>query len=338
MPTIQGFLVVLLEHSLEQMGAKLKRAVPVTALATVLVLSGCGGGPFPQNSASATPSDTANSKETTCTQLFSGGKDSRFIKATAFLKDFSTNITPDELMEAKTISQDLDSVAHGANDELKHQVQELRKPFTALLSANSGSHTIEIDGFKAAGNKILELCPEQVAESNAEIAARPPSKTPTTTLTPTPAPAGSPKSVRGNLVVQAGDVLELQHNGVRTVAITVKGITPNAECYSSLFNPDQGQSVVLDMEIITTPELGQALYPTFTTIVDWKAVTADGITVNGRLDNINCIAPAQRVPSEIGPSERIVGKMAFDVPPGAGTLIWRPSGATSGWEWAYPSQ
>jgi hypothetical protein len=98
------------------------------------------------------------------------------------------------------------------------------------------------------------------------------------------------------------------------------------------------QSVVLDMEITTTPELAQDPYQPFTTIVGWKAITADGITVNGRIDNINCVAPAERVPFQIGPSEKVVGKIAFDVPPGAGTLIWWPSGVTSGWEWAYPAQ
>jgi hypothetical protein len=167
-----------------------------------------------------------------------------------------------------------------------------------------------------------------------------PSQTPSETPTPTPkpTPTGPPKSVRGNLVAHVGDVLKLQYNGVDTVVLTVKSITPNAECQTSMFNPDRGQSVVLDMEITTTPELAQDPYPTFATIFEWKAVTSNGTTVNGRIDNINCLAPAQRVPSEIGPSEKIVGKMAFDVPPGAGTLIWRPSGVTSGWEWAYPAQ
>jgi hypothetical protein len=135
-----------------------------------------------------------------------------------------------------------------------------------------------------------------------------------------------------------GDVLELQYKGATTVTVTVKGITPNAACQSNMFDAKQGQSVVMDMEITTTPELAQDPYQTFTTIVDWKAVTSAGTTVNGRIDNINCIAPAQRIPSQIGPSEKVVGQMAFDVPPGAGTLIWLPSGVTSGWEWAYPAQ
>jgi hypothetical protein len=206
----------------------------------------------------------------------------------------------------------------------------------AILSASTGTHTLDTEGFATAGKKIVALCPEQAAESNAEIAAQSPSRAPM--ATPSPTRTGPPKSVRGNLVAHAGDVLELQHNGVKTVVITVKSITPNTDCYSSLFAPKQGQSVVLDMEITTTPELAQDPYQPFTTIVGWKAITADGITVNGRIDNINCVAPAERVPSQIGPSEKVVGKIAFDVPPGAGTLIWWPSGVTSGWEWAYPAQ
>jgi hypothetical protein len=167
-----------------------------------------------------------------------------------------------------------------------------------------------------------------------------PSQTPSKTATPTPkpTPTGPPKSVRGNLVAHVGDVLQLKYKGVETVTITVKGITPNAACQSYMFDAKQGQSVVMDMEITTTAELAQDPYQPFTTIIDWKAITSGGTTVNGRIDNINCITPAERVPSQIGPGEKIVGKMAFDVPPGAGTLIWRPSGVASGWEWAYPAQ
>lgn len=310
MPTI--VLYVLLEHSPKTTGGKLNRAVPVAAVAAVLVMTSCNGVLSPQTSASVTPSYTANSKYATCNQLFSGGKDSRFMKATVFLKDLSSSITPDELMEAKDISQDLDMVAHDAGDDLKHQVQELRKPFTALLSAASGDHTLETEGFARAGKKIVDLCPDQVAESEAQIAAQ--SLRQTTATTPAPTPTGPPKSARGNYMVQAGDVLELKHNGAKTVVITVKSVTPNTECYSSLFAPKQGQSVVLEMEITIMPELAQDPYQPFTTIVDWKAVTAAGITVNGRIDNINCVTPTERVPSQIGPSEKIVGKMAFDVP------------------------
>ncbi|WP_224167345.1 hypothetical protein [Arthrobacter sp. StoSoilA2] len=68
------------------------------------------------------------------------------------------------------------------------------------------------------------------------------------------------------------------------------------------------------MEITTSPALAQDQFPQFTTITGWKAVSSDGVTVNGRIDNINCIAPAERVPAEIGPSEKIIGKIAFDLP------------------------
>lgn len=151
------------------------------------------------------------------------------------------------------------------------------------------------------------------------------------------AAAGPPKSIRGNLIAHVGDTLELQYNGVRTVTIKVTGITANAACQSDLFAPSRGQTVVLDMEITTTPELAKDLEPQFTTLFDWKAIASDGKTVNGRIDNINCITPTQRIPDEIGPSEKAVGQMAFDLPPGSGTLVWLPSGVTSGWEWSYPA-
>lgn len=148
---------------------------------------------------------------------------------------------------------------------------------------------------------------------------------------------GPPKSIRGNLIAHVGDTLQLTNKGVTIVTIKVTGILPNATCQSDIFAPLRGQTVVLNMEISTAPELAQDQFPQFTTIGDWKAVATDGTTVNGRIDNINCIVPASRVPAQIGPSEKVVGQMAFDVPPGSGTLIWTP-GVTSGWEWSYPAQ
>lgn len=164
-----------------------------------------------------------------------------------------------------------------------------------------------------------------------------PSKTPASAPTSDPKPVTSAKSARGNLIAHVGDTLQVQYRGVPTATIKVTKITPNARCQSDLFAPTRGQSVVLDMEITTTPGLAQDPQPTLVTIFDWKAIGSNGVTVNGRIDNINCIAPAKRVPSEIGPSENIVGQMAFDLPSGSGTLIWRPSGVTSGWEWEYPA-
>ncbi|BCW36057.1 hypothetical protein StoSoilA2_21130 [Arthrobacter sp. StoSoilA2] len=94
----------------------------------------------------------------------------------------------------------------------------------------------------------------------------------------------------------------------------MRGITPDAACNSQYFTPQRGQTVILHMEITTSPALAQDQFPQFTTITGWKAVSSDGVTVNGRIDNINCIAPAERVPAEIGPSEKIIGKIAFDLP------------------------
>lgn len=165
-----------------------------------------------------------------------------------------------------------------------------------------------------------------------------PSPTPTRSPTADPTPAAPARSVRGNLIAHVGDTLQLSYKGVPTVTVRVTGITTNAGCQADVFAPIRGQTVVLDMEVTTTPELAQDSQPTFVTIFDWKAVGGDGVTVNGRIDNINCIPPAKRIPSEIGPSEKVVGQMAFDLPPGSGTLIWRPSGVTSGWEWTYPTK
>ncbi|MDP9933833.1 hypothetical protein J2T11_000157 [Paenarthrobacter nicotinovorans] len=262
--------------------------------------------------------------ETTCDELFSGGEGGRLSKATAFLTNLNAKITGDELMKAKSIAEDLDSVAHNATKDLEVQIQELRKPFKALLSTSTGALALETSDFTAVSRKLQDLCPS----STPKQAAAP-------SHTPTPTVQGEATSIRGNLVVDVGSELEVRHNGVSLVAISVKGITPNAECNSQYFAPQRGQTVILDMEITTSPALAQDQFPQFTTITGWKAVTSDEVTVNGRIDNINCIASAERVPAQIGPSEKIIGKMAFDLPPGVGTLIWQPSGSIKGWEWNY---
>jgi hypothetical protein len=37
----------------------------------------------------------------------------------------------------------------------------------------------------------------------------------------------------------------------------------------------------------------------------------------------------------MGPGEKATGKLAFDVPAGAGTLVYTAPGAPAGWEWSY---
>ncbi|MGP0223679.1 hypothetical protein [Paenarthrobacter sp. NCHU4564] len=309
--------------------------VSVIAVAGVLFLTGCNDS---QQTQSVTPEASATttagsapavkSLETTCGELFSEAEGSRLSKAEAFLANIDGKITGDALMEARSIAEDLDSVANKANRELEVQIQELRKPFKSILSAPNVAMALDTRDFTTASRKLLDLCSS--SSSQQPSAGAPPSHD------SIPSSPGTAMSTRGNHVVDIGTELEVRRNAVSLVDITVTGITPKAECNSQYFAPQRGQTVILDMEITTSALLAQERFPEFTTITGWKAVASNGVTINGRIDNINCIAPAEQVPAQIGPNERIIGKMAFDLPPGGGTLIWQPSGESPGWEWNYP--
>ncbi|WP_139025183.1 DUF4352 domain-containing protein [Paenarthrobacter nitroguajacolicus] len=93
----------------------------------------------------------------------------------------------------------------------------------------------------------------------------------------------------------------------------------------------------MSFDIETTPAVAQMQTQKWWTMQYWKAIAENGTTANGDPVDSFCLDFDQRLPSTIGPAEKVTGRLAFDVPSGTGTLIFVPPASnTGGWEWTYP--
>lgn len=143
------------------------------------------------------------------------------------------------------------------------------------------------------------------------------------------------RSDRGFVVKVPGDTFRLiEASGAVGFEGRVTGITVDPVCTGAYaLAPENGHFVRVDLEIETFPEFeGQ-----FITLSDsWKVISADGTTFNGNPNSgpaYSCLTDAERAPTALGPSEKVVGSVIFDVGSPSGVLA-KPYGA-GGWEWAY---
>lgn len=175
--------------------------------------------------------------------------------------------------------------------------------------------------------------------------------TPTSTPSVAPAAAGataqaapasssaadSAKSSRGNLIKKVGEAASQTYNGETVATFVAKSIDVVPGCpgqYASA--PKNGQIVVATFDVETTAALSKTMTKDFSlNMFGWKAIAGNGTTVNGNVVPIGCLDSAEQLPSMMGPGEKATGKIAFDVPAGAGTLVYTAPGAPAGWEWSY---
>lgn len=100
-----------------------------------------------------------------------------------------------------------------------------------------------------------------------------------------------------------------------------------------------GQIVIMTFDIQTTEKLADTPSKSWgLNIFGWKAIAGNGTTMNGSPIMLGCLDSAEQLPSSLGPNEKATGKIAFDVPPGPGSLVFAFPGMTSGWEWNYPAK
>lgn len=167
------------------------------------------------------------------------------------------------------------------------------------------------------------------AAATQSVAPAGPTSSPTQTSTP------RPTSVRGNLIKQVGELARIgTPGGSQAVKFTVKSISEGVAC--QYYQPKNGQIITLDFDVETTAALRELSNKKFFTTLSWKAIAENGTTVNGDPVAYGCLDSATQLPQEMGPSEKATGKIAFDVPAGAGTLIFESIAVTDGWEWSYP--
>ncbi|BCT76209.1 hypothetical protein SCMU_20510 [Sinomonas cyclohexanicum] len=153
---------------------------------------------------------------------------------------------------------------------------------------------------------------------------------------PSSAPAGE-KSSRGNLIKKVGEPASQTYNGETVATFVVKSIDAGAACTAQYAQqPKNGQIVVATFDVETTAALAKTITKDFSlNMFGWKAIAGNGTTVNGNIVPFMCLDSAEALPSQMGPGEKATGKIAFDVPAGAGTLVYTAPGAPAGWEWSY---
>lgn len=121
---------------------------------------------------------------------------------------------------------------------------------------------------------------------------------------------------------------------------TVTDIEVDPVCTSIHATPgENGHLVAISIEATTAPE------PGFTEVMlgnvsfsahSWKVIASNGTTANTVVSNavVNCLNPAEMMPSNIGAAEKVTGRILLDVPDSTGTLVYSSNGL-DGWEWEY---
>lgn len=165
----------------------------------------------------------------------------------------------------------------------------------------------------------------------------------------TVAPAEGPKkSPRGNIIKTLNEPGSITTPDGKTAAtFVVNSITVGAPCtgpYPSPTGPENGQIMVLDVTIETTPELGaEGMFPNSFDMnpYSFKFVGANGTTFNGNLATgatYGCLPDEQVLASGgVGPAEKVTGKVVLDVPEPTGVLVFKPGYISNagGWEWSF---
>lgn len=155
----------------------------------------------------------------------------------------------------------------------------------------------------------------------------------------TPAASEPETSVRGNLVKRVGDPFGVTSPDGNTQLATfvVTALTVNPQCTGEYVQPSEnGVFVRMDLQGETTPE-----YEAGNLLLDpavMKIIAENGTTFNGLLSTAgaySCLADAERLNTNFGPAERVVGSLIFDVPTATGIIVNDNFGA-GGWEWVYP--
>lgn len=159
----------------EHMGDQLNKLFPGAAAAVILALTGCGGGSSAGSSEAASAAETTKAAFTadqTCDQLFDKGDEGRMFGAVVFLTNLPDPVTTPDQTKAKIFATDLEFVGNTANDEFKPLIADMAKTLSDLAAAEGAKVEVVVDPFKAAGSKVIEMCPTQAKEYDDEKAAK----------------------------------------------------------------------------------------------------------------------------------------------------------------------
>jgi hypothetical protein len=166
-------------------------------------------------------------------------------------------------------------------------------------------------------------------------------------ITPAPATTSSApaaeKSARGNLIKKVGQPAGMFNpdNNKQTVNFTINSIKAGVPCTGPYPQPSEnGHFVILSVTAATTEELGKESYPKFDINPSmFQFIGANGTTFNGNLGSAasyGCLPDEENFPmAGMGPAEKVKAKVVLDVPAKTGTLVFKPMGALSGWEYKF---
>lgn len=163
----------------------------------------------------------------------------------------------------------------------------------------------------------------------------------TEALSATPTPTSN-RSARGNLIKVVGQPSGLKlETGEQTTSFVVKSIAVDKPCTSAFVQPaENGHFVSIAIDVETTEALAKDINQfVWFGAQSWKFIADNGTTYNGSLDTspaYGCLNDEERIPSKIGPAEKVTGTLVLDVPATSGTLIFDAAGS-GGWEWKFPA-
>ncbi|MFE8886886.1 hypothetical protein ACFYLX_13665 [Pseudarthrobacter enclensis] len=127
------------------------------------------------------------------------------------------------------------------------------------------------------------------------------------------------------------------------MTFVVNSISVDSPCTSPYAQaPENGHFLAVAVDVETTPELSKDINKfVWFGAQSWKLIAENGTTYNGSLDSgaaYGCLNDAERLPSNIGPGEKVTGTLILDVPVSSGTLVLDATGGGGGWEWTFPAK
>jgi len=179
----------------------------------------------------------------------------------------------------------------------------------------------------------------------AETALAPVKESPTPEATTEPDPAETSPygeavmNERGNLVKAIGQLAGVVNEAGETlVDLTITAIEPNFVCTAEYADaPVNGQFIAITFDITTTAALAAESSPSwYMSEYDIKVIGPDGTRENDSTGNAYmCLNDGERLPSDIGPGEHVVGKLVLDSAYPTGSLVVDSQTGGGGWEWGY---
>lgn len=154
-------------------------------------------------------------------------------------------------------------------------------------------------------------------------------------IEPAPEP---PESERGYLIKEIGEEAALtSYDYIDLVVFTIDAIELDPPCTSGYPEASaNGHFIAVTITAQTFPELSDAEIDTVSfSEWAWEAYSTDGVRLNDPVGTAySCLAEGELMPFEIGPGQKVTGKIVLDVSDVHGAIAFVPY-AGLGWEWRY---